>query len=177
LLVVCRYLDPEYFLRQQLTTASDVYAYGVVLLELITGQNAIDHMRFEEINLISWVKPRFKEIGVAGIVDPAMGEAYDPEILKVMTEVALMSAASRKNDRPTMKEVLSLLEPHLKAFDPIALSLQAPRLSMKEEDSSNSYKPRHEISSDTGGSNFIEMSIPSSASRSHFNMTSTLLPR
>ncbi len=40
---------------------------------------------------------------MAGIVDPAMGEDYDPEILKVMTEVALMSAASRKNDRPTMK--------------------------------------------------------------------------
>ncbi|CAM6023536.1 unnamed protein product, partial [Sphagnum balticum] len=97
------YLDPEYFLRQQLTTASDVYAYGVVLLELITGQKAIDHMRLEEINLIGWVKPRFKEMGVAGIVDPAMGEDYDPQILKVMTEVALMSAASRKNDRPTMK--------------------------------------------------------------------------
>ncbi|KAH9565628.1 hypothetical protein CY35_04G087100 [Sphagnum magellanicum] len=171
------YLDPEYFLRQQLTTASDVYAYGVVLLELITGQKAIDHMRFEEINLIGWVKPRFKEIGVAGIVDPAMGEDYDPKILKVMTEVALMSAASRKNDRPTMKEVLSLLEPHLKAFDPISLSLQASRLSMKEEDSSKLYKPRHESSSDTGGSNFIEMSIPSSASTSHVNMTSSLLPR
>ncbi|CAM6023533.1 unnamed protein product [Sphagnum balticum] len=171
------YLDPEYFLRQQLTTASDVYAYGVVLLELITGQKAIDHMRFEEINLIGWVKPRFKEIGVAGIVDPAMGEDYDPKILKVMTEVALMSAASRKSDRPTMKEVLSLLEPHLKAFDPTSLSLQASRLSMKEEDSSKLYKPRHESSSDTGGSNFIEMSIPSSASTSHFNMTSSLLPR
>jgi serine/threonine protein kinase len=171
------YLDPEYFLRQQLTTASDVYAYGVVLLELITGQKAIDHMRFEEINLIGWVKPRFKEMGVAGIVDPAMGEDYDPEILKVMTEVALMSAASRKNDRPTMKEVLSLLEPHLKAFDPTSLSLQASRWSMKEEDSSKLYKPRHESSSDTGGSNSIEMSIPSSASTSHFNMTSSLLPR
>ncbi|KAH9565622.1 hypothetical protein CY35_04G086800 [Sphagnum magellanicum] len=171
------YLDPEYFLRQQLTTASDVYAYGVVLLELITGQKAIDHMRFEEINLIVWVKPRFKEIGVAGIVDPAMGEDYDPEILKVMTEVALMSAASGKNDRPTMKEVLSLLEPHLKAFDPISISLQASRLSMKEEDSSKSYNPRHESSSDTGGSNFIEMSILSSASTSHLNMTSSLLPQ
>jgi hypothetical protein len=48
------------------------------------------------------------------------------------------------------QEVLSLLEPHLQAFDPIALSLQASRLSMKEENSSKSYKPRHESSSDTG---------------------------
>ena len=51
----CSYLDPEYFLRRQLTTASDVYAYGVVLLEIITGQEAIDHLRFEELNIIEWV--------------------------------------------------------------------------------------------------------------------------
>ncbi len=61
--------------------------------------------------ILPQVKPRFKEIGVAGIVDPAMGEDYDPEILKVMTEVALMSAASRKNDRPTMK-----VKPYLLVF-------------------------------------------------------------
>ncbi|CAK9874978.1 unnamed protein product [Sphagnum jensenii] len=168
------YLDPEYFLRQQLTTASDVYAYGVVLLELITGQRAIDHMRLEEFNLIEWVKPRFKVSGVDDIVDPAMGEDYDPKVLKVMTEVALMSAGFGKNDRPTMKEVLSLLEPHLKAFDPISLSMRASGLSRKE-DGSKPYKPRHVSSS--GGSDSIEMSIPSSSSASHFNMTTSLLPR
>jgi serine/threonine protein kinase len=50
------YLDPEYFLRRQLTTASDVYGYGVLLLEIVTGQQAIDHMRSEEMNLIRWVR-------------------------------------------------------------------------------------------------------------------------
>jgi hypothetical protein len=57
--VVCKYLDLKYFLRQQLPKASDVYAYSVVLLELITRQWAIDHMWLEEFNLnIEWVNSK-----------------------------------------------------------------------------------------------------------------------
>ncbi len=53
---VYKYLDPKYFLKQQLTITNDVYAYGVVLLELITRQWAIDHMQLQEFNLnIEWV--------------------------------------------------------------------------------------------------------------------------
>jgi serine/threonine protein kinase len=120
------YLDPEYFLRRQLTTASDVYGYGVLLLEIITGQQAIDHMRLEEMNLIRWVKPRFKKEGVERIVDPKLGNDYNKETMSVMTEVALMCAASSKNDRPSMKEVLTLLEPHLIARKPVAHSELLP---------------------------------------------------
>ena len=53
--VYCRYIDPQYILREQLTTASDVYSFGMVLLELITGQKAIDNTRLDDDNLVESV--------------------------------------------------------------------------------------------------------------------------
>ena len=60
-----RYIDPQYILREQLTTASDVYSFGMVLLELITGQKAIDNTRLDDHNLVESVtslKPHFVTI-------------------------------------------------------------------------------------------------------------------
>lgn len=48
------YCDPEYFRTYHLTLKSDVYGFGVVLLELLTGQKAIDRQRYDEAaNLVS----------------------------------------------------------------------------------------------------------------------------
>lgn len=105
-------MDPEYFLRRQLTTASDVYGYGVLLLEIITGQQAIDHSRKEEFNLIEWVRPRFRERGVESVVDVALDGDYDKEVFTDMTNVALMCASFSKNDRPAMKVLYSTPAPY-----------------------------------------------------------------
>lgn len=67
-----RYFDPQYFLRHQLTTASDVYSFGVVLLELVTGQKAIDHNR-GEANLRAWVRPSISSRSeVVKLFDPPL---------------------------------------------------------------------------------------------------------
>lgn len=41
-------------MRWKLTTASDIHAFRVVLVELVTGQVAIDHKRHEDYNLVEW---------------------------------------------------------------------------------------------------------------------------
>ncbi|KAH7295307.1 hypothetical protein KP509_27G042200 [Ceratopteris richardii] len=97
------YIDPQYFLRRQLTTASDVYGFGVVLLELITGQKAIDPTRLEDHNLVEWVKMKMKVEGIQGIVDRRMCDDCPFSLYETVTNLAIRCASFNKNDRPSMK--------------------------------------------------------------------------
>lgn len=53
---IYRYVDPEYFRTNQVTVSSDIYSFGIVLLEIITGKPIIDDQRGENTNLEDWVR-------------------------------------------------------------------------------------------------------------------------
>ncbi|KAH7280435.1 hypothetical protein KP509_37G067300 [Ceratopteris richardii] len=112
------YVDPEYFLRRHLTTASDVYGYGVVLLELITGQLSIDHKRLEDYNLVAWFKPRKIKQGIQAVIDPRLGSNFPVEAYDEVAEIAMDCTAFERGDRPTMKFVASKLEQILSGLIP-----------------------------------------------------------
>jgi serine/threonine protein kinase len=53
---LCRYVAPEYAMTGHLVVKSDVYSYGVVLLELLTGKRPVDHLQpVGQENLVTWV--------------------------------------------------------------------------------------------------------------------------
>lgn len=95
------YLDPDYFLRSQLTTASDVYSFGVVLLELITGQKAIDKRRgSEDPNLATWVYNRLSVGGINAVIDPLLKvQDYPESAYKRLAWLALDCSAPEKDNR------------------------------------------------------------------------------
>ncbi|KAH9551921.1 hypothetical protein CY35_09G038400 [Sphagnum magellanicum] len=111
------YIDPQYFMKRQLTPASDVYSYGVVLLELITGQRAINgNSQGDELNnLVQWATPRLQEGGIETIIDAQLEGNYPRDIYQDMAELAIMCAAYEKEFRPSMKVILAILEPHLES--------------------------------------------------------------
>ena len=95
-------------------TETDVYSYGVVLLELITGKMAVDSSFPENMDIVSWVPHALNGTDQIGVVcDPGiMDEVYDTaemeEVRKVLS-LALRCAAKEAGRRPSMVDVVKAL--------------------------------------------------------------------
>ncbi|CAL9764344.1 unnamed protein product [Musa acuminata subsp. burmannicoides] len=106
------YLDPEYYVKNQLSEKSDVYSFGVVLLELITGQPPI-LIGSENIHIVEWVYERLAKGNVEDVVDKSLQGEYDVNCAWKIAYVALNCAMESSTKRPTMTEVVMQLKERL----------------------------------------------------------------
>ncbi|XP_041007796.1 LOW QUALITY PROTEIN: probable receptor-like protein kinase At2g23200 [Juglans microcarpa x Juglans regia] len=105
------YLDPEYIRSQQLTEKSDVYAFGVVLLEVLCARPAINAMLSgKQVNLAEWAMLCKKEGTLEEIVDPSLKGQIDPNSQRRFIETAEKCLQELGADRPTMDDVVWDLE-------------------------------------------------------------------
>ncbi|PSS34752.1 Receptor-like protein kinase [Actinidia chinensis var. chinensis] len=104
------YLDPDYYRTQQLTTKSDVYAFGVVLLEVLCGRPAVDEKLEEQRSLVLWAKHCIKKRKLHQIIDPLLIGQMSSQCLKLFGEVADHCLQERPEKRPTMAAVVESLE-------------------------------------------------------------------
>ncbi|KAG5598796.1 hypothetical protein H5410_030166 [Solanum commersonii] len=113
------YTAPEYMMTGYLTTRSDVYSYGVVLLELLTGRQAIDKKRASrEQNLVEWAKPFLRDSHkLERIMDPRLEGEYSSQGAKKVSTLAYQCLSHQPKSRPTMSNVVKILEPILDLKD------------------------------------------------------------
>ncbi|OAY66771.1 putative receptor-like serine/threonine-protein kinase [Ananas comosus] len=97
-------LAPEYFTHGIVDEKTDVFAFGVFLLELISGRKPVDG---SHKSLLSWAKPYLSDGIVEALVDPRLGGGggYDVEQLKRLTFVAALCIRASATWRPSMTEV------------------------------------------------------------------------
>ncbi|KAG5527702.1 hypothetical protein RHGRI_028593 [Rhododendron griersonianum] len=120
------YLDPEYFSTRRLTRKSDVYAFGVVLLEVLCGRPAVDiKLEEEQRSLALWAQHCIREGIVHQIIDPHLKTRILPNCLKLFVEVAMKCLHNYSKDRPTMDDVVRSLE--------LALAAQESSISCTNE--------------------------------------------
>ncbi|KAF7830411.1 LRR receptor-like serine/threonine-protein kinase ERECTA [Senna tora] len=100
------YIDPEYARTSRLTEKSDVYSYGIVLLELLTGRKAVDN----ESNLHHLILSKTANNAVMETVDPDItASCKDLGAVKKVFQLALLCTKRQPVDRPTMHEVTRVL--------------------------------------------------------------------
>ncbi|XP_052305015.1 probable serine/threonine-protein kinase PBL17 isoform X3 [Populus trichocarpa] len=106
------YAAPEYVMTGHLTARSDVYGFGVVLLELLLGRRALDKSRpSREHNLVEWARPLLNHNKkVLRILDPRMEGQYSSRIAMKVANLAYQCLSQNPKGRPLMNQVVELLE-------------------------------------------------------------------
>ncbi|XP_049381687.1 receptor-like protein kinase FERONIA [Solanum stenotomum] len=105
------YLDPEYFLTNRLTWKTDVYAFGVVLFELLSGRPAVDMSLTEEQHgLVAWAKQCIKEGEINKLIDQNLLGSISSTCLKAFIGISAKCFDGRPQERPAMSEVVKSLE-------------------------------------------------------------------
>ncbi|XAR69823.1 Non-specific serine/threonine protein kinase [Bertholletia excelsa] len=116
------YLAPEYAVTGKITTKADVFSFGVVLMELVTGLMALDDDRPEESQyLAAWFwKIKSSKEKLREAVDPAL-DAKDEtfESISIIAELAGHCTAREPNQRPDMGHAVSVLAPLVEKWKPL----------------------------------------------------------
>jgi hypothetical protein len=95
-----------------LTAKSDVYTYGVVLLELLTGQRALDKNRPPgQHNLVEWARPYINsKRRVIHVLDQRLGSQYSLHTAQKAAALAMQCLSMDARCRPDMDQVVTVLE-------------------------------------------------------------------
>jgi len=121
------YMAPEWLYNLPITSKVDVYSYGIVLLEMVTGKSPTGMHSSnsggagEYTSVVKLVKEKINnniastsanESWIQAIIDPRMAGKYDSAKMELLVKVALQCVADDKDNRPTMNQVVEMLLRH-----------------------------------------------------------------
>lgn len=105
------YLAPEYVENGIVSVRTDVYSFGIVLIQLISGRKVVEsNTKDHQQSLRQWAEPIIERLALHELIDPRLGESYDTCELYHMARAAYLCLKSDPEMRPSMGEVVRLLE-------------------------------------------------------------------
>ncbi|KAJ7551107.1 hypothetical protein O6H91_07G134300 [Diphasiastrum complanatum] len=106
----CGYMAPEYAYTLRVTEKSDIYSFGVVLMELVTGKMPVEPQFGDGVDIVKWIFGKIHTKNwVQDILDPRISVASHEEMLLVL-RVAFLCTSALPIQRPSMREVVQMLQ-------------------------------------------------------------------
>ncbi|KAG6635793.1 hypothetical protein I3843_11G065000 [Carya illinoinensis] len=104
------YLAPEYAIKGQLTRKADIYSFGVLLLEIVSGRcNTNTRLPFEEQYLLERTWELYERRVLVGLVDAALNGDFDAEEACKFLKIGLLCTQDAPKLRPSMSTVVKML--------------------------------------------------------------------
>ncbi|XP_047332040.1 cysteine-rich receptor-like protein kinase 43 [Impatiens glandulifera] len=126
------YMAPEYLLYGNLSVKADVFSYGVVVLELISGlKNSNFNLDPDSSNLLEWVYKLYKNSNSLEAMDKILTPSAIPEQVALCIQIGLLCTQSDPQLRPSMRRVVVMLSKKLGTIEqePVAPGILGTRFS------------------------------------------------
>ncbi|RYQ93823.1 hypothetical protein Ahy_B09g100056 isoform A [Arachis hypogaea] len=105
------YMSPEYAMHGQFSVKSDVFSFGVMVLEIISGKknsSSFDSCRIDDLLSYAW-KLWNSDESVFQLLDPVLQESYNPNEVERCIQIGLLCVQENPDERPTMGTIASYL--------------------------------------------------------------------
>ncbi|XP_064956639.1 G-type lectin S-receptor-like serine/threonine-protein kinase At1g11330 [Musa acuminata AAA Group] len=122
------YMSPEYAMEGQISEKSDVFSFGVLLLEVVSGKRN-NYFLDEDLalNLLGYAWTLWKENRVVELIDPSLGDSWSQEEVMRCIKLGLLCVQELPVDRPTMSVVVAVLNGDINLPEPKQVAFFAGR--------------------------------------------------
>ncbi|GAY40224.1 hypothetical protein CUMW_050360 [Citrus unshiu] len=105
------YIAPEYGYTLKVDEKIDIYSFGVVLLELLTGRRPLDPEFGESVDIVEWIRMKIRDNrNLEEALDPNVGNCkHVQEEMLLVLRIAFLCTAKLPKDRPSMRDVITML--------------------------------------------------------------------
>ncbi|KAJ8493364.1 hypothetical protein OPV22_015085 [Ensete ventricosum] len=122
------YMSPEYAMEGQISEKSDVFSFGVLLLEVVSGKRN-NYFLDEDLalNLLGYAWTLWKDNRVVEVIDPSLGDSWNQEEVMRCIKLGLLCVQELPVDRPTMSTVVAVLNGDINLPEPKQVAFFAGR--------------------------------------------------